>query len=133
MTTLVEPLTTVFGEPLMGALVKPLTAPFGDPFTVTGLTRPAPLLLNSVVGTIFVVRPLETYLSDSAGLTSAQSVWDLLTKIISFFDARYLGSFTLDIDAKKLISGTIINMGMIIDQKPLFTEPLKRIKIAKKQ
>jgi hypothetical protein len=132
MTALVEQLTTVFGEPLMGALVKPSMAPFGDPFTVPGLTRPAPLLLlNSVVGTIFVVRPLETYLSDSAGLASARGVWDLLTKIISLFDAPYLGSFTQGIDAKRLISGIIIDMDMIIDQKLLFTEPLKRIKTAK--
>jgi hypothetical protein len=79
------------------------------------------VLLNSVVGTIFVARPLVPYFPDSAGLASARNVGDLLTKNVSLFDAPYLGSFTLEIDAEKLRSGTIIAMSMP-NQKPLFRE-----------
>jgi len=110
ITVLVELLTMAFAEPLIGALVELLTVPFGEPLTVPDLARPPPLvLLNSVVGTIFVAWPLVPYFARNFGV--------LLTKNFSFFDAPYLGSFTLEIDAEKLRSGTIIAMSMT-NQKP---------------
>lgn len=116
ITVLVELLTMAFAEPLIGALVELLTVPFGEPLTVPDLARPPPLvLLNSVVGTIFVAWPLVPYFARNFGV--------LLTKNFSFFDAPYLGSFTLEIDAEKLRSGTIIAMSMT-NQKPSRFEPL---------